>query len=259
MQICDYGISSIRWTAKHDPTDMRKPGHMPWDNSIRILLDSRCEIVDRLSGESEWFYLITPCRTEWMYRDDMLWKNDPNLEFVGIYSNKYYRHGHVQVQDKLRAQQDLQIVKEIKVGLPDFEPTLVFYKHVEELTKDSEVIEATLNLIPIIAITSIESDDQKTQVNIEYPIKTMNYVKDKNRFQVDTGPVLFPDLKSESDQDIQKLNLAFVCYNNRNIAEFVSRVPTILNDNKGNKIETMEYSQIDRVNVKTRLFACTNE
>ena len=87
----------------------------------------------------------------------------------------------------------------------------------------------------------------------------MNYVKDKNRFQVDTGPVLFPDLKSESDQDIQKLNLAFVCYNNRNIAEFVSRVPSILNDNKGNKIETMEYSQIDRVNVKTRLFACTNE
>ena len=257
MQICDYGISSIKWTAKHDPTDTRKPGHMPWDNTIRILIDSRCEFINAESGESEWFYLITPCRTEWMYRDDMLWKNDPNLEFVGIYSNKYYRHGHVQVQDKLRVQQDMDIVKETSVGLQDFNPNLVFYKTTQELTKDSDVIDATLNLIPIIAITTIESSDKKTKVNIEYPIKTMNYVKDRNRFQVDTGPVLFPDFNIKTEQDIQKLKLSFVCYNTRDIAEFVSRVPTNLKDGKGNKIETIDYSKIDRVNVKTKLFACT--
>ena len=86
MKLCNYGNTSISWTAKHDSTDNRKPGHMPRDKSIRILIDSRTQIINLETGDSEWFYLITPCRTEWMYRDDVLFKNDPNLEFVGIYS-----------------------------------------------------------------------------------------------------------------------------------------------------------------------------
>lgn len=258
MQICDYGISSISWTAKHDPTDTRKPGHMPWDNTIRILIDSRCEIVDKQTGASEWYYLITPCRTEWMYRDDMLWKNDPNLEFVGIYSSNHYRHGHVQVQDKLRPQQDLSVTKDIAVGLPNFHPNLSFYNNTTELIDDNDVIQATLDLQPIIATTQIQSLDGKTQVNIEYPIKTMNFVEEKNRFQVDTGPILFPDFDLEAKQDIDKLQLAFVCYNNRNIAEFVSRVPTVIENNTGDSFERMEYSNIKRLNVSTKLFGCTN-
>ena len=257
MQICDYGISSISWTAKHDPTDRRKPGHMPWDNTIRILIDSRCELTNKETGISEWFYLITPCRTEWMYRDDMLWKNDPNLEFVGIYSKNQYRHGHVQVQDKLRPQQDFAIAKDIAVGLPDFHPNLSFYNETTELINDRDVVQTTLDLTPIIATTEVQSTDGKFKVIIEYPIKTMNFVKERNRFQVDTGPILFPDFELDSIHDIEKLQLAFVCYNNRNIAEFVSRVPTVVGNSSGNEIETMEYSKIKRVEVKTKLYSCT--
>ena len=258
MEICDYGISSISWTAKHDPTDTRKPGHMPWDNTIRILIDSRCEITNNETGISEWFYLITPCRTEWMYRDDMLWKNDPNLEFVGIYSKNQYRHGHVQVQDKLRPQQDLAIAKDIAVGLPDFHPNLSFYNKTNELLNDNDVVQATLDLTPIIATTEIQSPDGKFKVIIEYPIKTMNFVKERNRFQVDTGPILFPDFELDSIYDIEKLQLAFVCYNNRVIAEFVSRVPTVIDKTKDNQLQTMEYSKIKRLDVITKLFGCTN-
>ena len=257
MEICDYGISSISWTSKHDPTDTRKPGHMPWDNAIRILIDSRCEISNNETGISEWFYLITPCRTEWMYRDDMLWKNDPNLEFVGIYSKNQYRHGHVQVQDKLRPQQDLAISKDISVGLPDFHPNLSFYNKTSELVNDSDVIQATLDLTTIVAITELQSPDGKSKVTIEYPIKTMNFVKDKNRFQVDTGPVLFPDFDMNSINDIEKFQLAFVCYNNREIAEFVSRVPTVIKNSSGKQTETMEYSKIKRVEVSTKIYSCT--
>ena len=254
MQICDYGITSISWTANHDPTDTRKPGHMPWDNTIRILIDSRCEIIDNETGKSEWFYLITPCRTEWMYRDDVLWKNDPNLEFVGIYSQNYYRHGHVQVQDKLRPQQDMGVAKETVVGLPDFHPNLSFYNKTAELFSDNDVIQATLDLTPIVATTELQSTDGKFKVIIEYPIKTMNFVEERNRFQVDTGPILFPDFDIDSMHNIEKFQLAFVCYNNRDIAEFVSRVPTTIGKTKGNHIQTMEYSKINRLEVVTKLF-----
>ena len=43
---------------------------MPYGNSVRILLDARAHITDEETGIDEEFYLIAPCRTEWMYRSD---------------------------------------------------------------------------------------------------------------------------------------------------------------------------------------------
>ena len=259
MQICDYGISSVTWTAQHDPTDTRNPGHMPWDNkAVRILIDSRCEIINNETESSEWFYLITPCRTEWMYRDDILWQDNPNLEFVGIFSETHHKSGHVQVPNKSRPKQDMNTVGKTSEDLKDFHTNLSFYNSSVELNNDSDVIKATLDLTPIVATTEIESPDGKYKVVIEYPIKTMNYVEDRSRFQVDTGPIIFPDFDVNSNKDIEKLQLAFVCYNNRSIAEFVSRVPTTVGNSDTNIIETMEYSKIKRTNVTTRLFACSN-
>ena len=60
--------------------------------------------------------------------------------------------------------------------LKDFHTNLSYYKSVVELTNDSDVIKATLNLTPIVATTEIKSPDSKSTVVIEYPIKTMNYV-----------------------------------------------------------------------------------
>ena len=84
----------------------------------------------------------------------------------------------------------------------------------------------------------------------------MNYVEDRNRFQVDTGPIIFPDFDIYSNYNIEKLQLAFVCYNNRTIAEFVSRVPTTVGNSDTNEIETMEYSKIKRIEVDTKLYSC---
>ena len=259
MQICDYGVSSVSWTAKHNPTDNRKPGHMPWDNkAVRILIDSRCEIIDKQTGVSEWYYLITPCRTEWMYRDDVLWQDDPNLEFVGIFSEMYSKSGQVRVPNKSKLQQYMNAVQKTSDVLIDFHTNLSFYKTINELPNDSDVIQATLDLQPLIATTEIESLDGKSKVIIEYPIKTMNFVEEKERFQVDTGPLLFPDFDIDSIYEIEKLQLAFVCYNNRNVAEFVARVPTTIETTSHNTIETMEYSKIKRIEVTTKLYSCSN-
>ena len=194
MEICDYSKSSINWTAQHDSTDTRKPGHMPWDNkAVRILIDSRCEIIDKQTGTSEWFYLITPCRTEWMYRDDVLWQDDPNLEFVGIFSKTYSKSGHVEVPNKSITQQYMNAAEKTSDALIDFHTNLSFYKNINELISDTDVIKATLDLHPLVATTEIDSPDGKSKVIIEYPIKTMNFVEERKRFQVDTGPVIFPD------------------------------------------------------------------
>ena len=95
--ITDYGNSYVRWTGIRRTDDTRKPGHMPGDNTVRILLDSRCWITDA-SGETREYNMISPCRTEWMYRTDTLWQQ-PNYEFTGIYSATEWMAGHVRAGD----------------------------------------------------------------------------------------------------------------------------------------------------------------
>ena len=52
MKITDYGNSYVTWTGIVDKNDTRKPGHMPWPNTVRILLDSRCWITDDIGGSA---------------------------------------------------------------------------------------------------------------------------------------------------------------------------------------------------------------
>lgn len=62
MQATDFGNSYMTWSALPDPTDTRKPGHKPWGNNARILLDARCVLTDGRTGESDEFFLIRPRR-----------------------------------------------------------------------------------------------------------------------------------------------------------------------------------------------------
>ena len=49
---------------------------------------------------------------------------------------------------------------------------------------------------PIVAKTSFEVNG--IRATLEYPVRTMNYHDDRVRFQVDTGPLIFPDLPSDA-------------------------------------------------------------
>ena len=113
-QICDYGNSYIRWTGEFNRSDARKPGHMPWGNTVRIQVDSRCDLIDDATGETEEFFLITPCRTEWMYRSDILWQ-EPNREFVGVFSRTEMMAGHVALGLAGNPGGDIEAVRTIKI------------------------------------------------------------------------------------------------------------------------------------------------
>jgi hypothetical protein len=85
VQMTDFGNSYMTWEAPHDFSDTRVPGHKPWGNSARILIDARCTITDDASGRSEELYLVAPCRTEWMYQEENLFQN-PSGEYRVIFT-----------------------------------------------------------------------------------------------------------------------------------------------------------------------------
>ena len=256
MEICDFANSYLYWTASReaDLTDDRTPGHMPWPNNARIQLDSRCQIIDDRAGTSKWYYLITACRTEWMYRTDTLWQV-PNHEFCGFWSDDEVMAGHVMSNEVADFGGDMRVVRRIKEHFEKCEFRIRHHPGVRRLESDREVVQATEDYLPIIARTEISSDSTGLRAIIEYPVKTMNVQTERQRMQVDTGPMIFADLDASVDRDIERLSMAYVCYNNYDVAEFVLRKPTpVLKD--GDEVgSAVEYSEVRRVPTKTTLYS----
>ena len=248
MTMTDFGNSYMTWIVDPDLTDKRVPGHMPWGNSARILIDARCTITK--NGVTEEFYLIAPCRTEWMYRDENLIQN-PSGEYRVIFS-----------QDR-----SLSVGKHITESGPapcsttnERMKSLIFtiseFPDATALPTDDDVIAATQANLPISAFTQLKDEANGFDVSLEYPIRTMNINPERHRFQVDTGPIVAPVLEQLAAEEhwIDALALAHTIYNRFDQADFVYKRNTpLIRD--GKEVATIRhYSEYHSYPVTHKLF-----
>jgi hypothetical protein len=83
-------------------------------------------------------------------------------------------------------------------------------------------------------------------MNISYP---------KKMYQVDTGPVAFPDLSKRYDIEIDCLNLAFIAFNTPHFADFVIEAPTPIIDGEKEVVTVYHYSKMVTMNAMNRILA----
>lgn len=252
MEICDFSNSYLTWVVEPNPNDQRKPGHMQYRNSARIQLDACCEIVDEKEGSSEVFFLITPCRSEWMYRSDTLFQN-PNGEYCAIWSeSEFINVGHGLTEN--RSTQSASLIKE---RFKDFRLAVQTLDVSQALVNVEQVIQATQENYALIGRTEICDDRKDIRACIEYPIKTININNEHKLFQVDTGPIPFPDFTCTSMRPIEWFSVAFVCYNTFDLAEFILRKPTPVMDGDRVLCKVVTYSDIRRMPVRNNIFCAT--
>ena len=77
----------------------------------------------------------------------------------------------------------------------------------------------------------------------------------QGRVQVDTGPLIFPDLETPAASEIERLHWSFVCYNTDSVAEFVLRGPTPIASAGQNIASYIDYSEVRRVAMKNSFYA----
>jgi len=246
----DFGNSYMTWVVPHDPTDRRVPGHKPWGNSARILLDARCTIADTASGATDDFYLVAPCRTEWMYQEERLFQV-PSAEYREIFSatrrlslgKRLTTDGQQARSAPARATPTVPGAVRA-AGLTSLSFAVRTFPEVTVLETDAQVVAATQANLPLVGHTEIRDDARCLRATLEYPIKTMNIHPERRRFQVDTGPLIVPDLAAEETHWIDLLALAHIIYNTFDRAEFICRRPTpILRD--GDEVASvLHYSEV---------------
>ena len=78
----------------------------------------------------------------------------------------------------------------------------------------------------------------------------MNTNRANDIYQVDTGPVAFPDLSQRHARHVDALSLAFVVFNAPHFADFVLEAPTRVGDE-----QVYHYSKLVSLAAVNRLYA----
>ena len=118
---------------------------------------------------------------------------------------------------------------------------------------NEQIVDETLANRSLVGRTEIR-DAPGVRAVLEYPIKTMNVLKKPMRYQVDTGPVAFPDLSKRHQRQVDGISLAFVAFNAPHFADFVLEAPTRLGDAE-TASEIHHYSKLLALPAVNRLFA----
>jgi hypothetical protein len=122
------------------------------------------------------------------------------------------------------------------------------------LATAGQVRKATHAGWPLVAQTEIRNAETGLRAIIEYPVKTMNIHDGKDLYQVDTGPIAFPDLSQRRERLADGISLAFVAFNTPGFADFVIEDVTPIREGGREVTRVRHYSRIVSLPAVNRLF-----
>jgi hypothetical protein len=246
------------WDVPYRPDPRPYARHdTPLGNRVRILVEAILDVIEPSTGTTEQFVLIAPCRTEWVYAEDHLFQI-PSREYRNIYSLTHGRGvggGITVVEDELPGQPARARPNDVDYRSLTIE--IRRYPRTRTLGSVDEIIAATEEGLPINGRTELREQTTGRAFVLQYPIKTLNFQPEQRAFQVDTGPVIVPDLTSTEQQMINRLARAHVIYNHIHLdrAEFILYRPTPIVDEGRDVCQVMHYSEVQVHSAKHTLLA----
>ena len=215
------------------------------ENEVRFWVESRTRIISEASGQSEDYVQVGSCKSEHTFARENLLHED-NYDFLPVFGPEWsvvYRR-HADLRDSYRE------IRRSQEWWNGQQYRLIVGREVEELTSAAAVRQATYAAVPIVAQTQVRNAETGLQAILEYPVKTMNTNRASDLYQVDTGPVAFPDLSQRRARHVEALSLAFVVFNAPHFADFVLEAPTCVGDE-----QVYHYSKRVSLAAVNRLYA----
>jgi hypothetical protein len=236
IQCLDYGRSFICNSASM--------------NAVRFWVESRTTLTDEKTGQSTVYYQCGACKSEDTFAPKDLFQKD-NYDFLPILG------GDEWLIFRRRAWLNPNYRSIAKIEKLWGKPILKLReaREVVELTTWEQIRDATAAAIPIVTQTEIVGPEAGLKAVIECPTKTMNISLDRKLYQVDTGPIAFPDLSKRYDPQIDCLSLAFIAFNAPDFADFVVEQPTPATNDGKDTPQVYHYSKPFSLKAKNRVLA----
>jgi hypothetical protein len=219
-------------------------------NSVRFWIESRTTVIDKSNNLSTTFYQCGSCKSEDTFAESDLFIKD-NYDFLPILGDNewlIFRRPATLSEAYRRVQTTDEVWGDPILKLRHASRT-------KELGTWEEIRDTTFAGIPIVAQTTLENAEIGLAAVIEFPIKTMNISVENKQYQVDTGPIVLPDLSKDYEALIDRLSLAFIAFNAPNFADFVTEQPTPITLDEKQVSQVHHYSGPTSQPAHNRLFA----
>lgn len=197
------------------------------ENRVRFWIESRTRLIAPASAAPIDYYQCASCKSENTFAPKDLFHKD-NYDFLPIFGPEdgaiFRRKAHLNADYRqIRKSADMWEGQTYKLIKP---------RTVRLLRSNRQIREATHAGVPIVAQTEISDPRTRLRAIIEFPVKTMNIHDARDLYQVDTGPIAFPDLTRSFDRPAESLSLAFVAFNAPDSADFVIESPTPISESR---------------------------
>ena len=239
IECLDYGRSFICNTST--------------SNAVRFWVESRTILYDDRASSKLVLYQCGSCKSEHTFAKTNLLHED-NYDFMPIYGGEdmLILRRHASVRDRYR---ELRKVTDAW-GEPIMQ--LHYGRTVTELTTFEQIRDVTAGDTPLAAQTEIVNERTGLRCVMEYPVKTMNISVDNSIWQVDTGPIAFPDLTRRFDVPVDSVRLAFAVFNAPHFCDFVIEQPTPVLECKRELCSVYHYSNPVSFAAKNRVLAVSD-
>jgi hypothetical protein len=215
-------------------------------NEVRFWVESRTRIIDPRSGRTEDYIQAGACKSENTFAPDNLFITD-NYDFLPVFGPEW----GVIFRRKATAQDGYRSCQPASEMWAGQRYHLVEPKGTRLLESNESIREAAYDFVPLVAQTEIWNDETQLRAIIEYPVKTLNTHRQDNMYQVDTGPVVLPDLSGRHQRLVDGMRLAFIAFNVAGFADLVIEERTPV----GAEGKTYHYSELLSLPAKNRLYA----
>ena len=186
MEVCDYSRSFVTFVG-HERS-----------NNARLQVESVTKLTDTEAGTSTDYCFFASCKSEDTFAKKNLFYED-NYDFCGIFSADEYAIFRT-------CSTHTEEFREQGAWRGRFEDVHWHIVRSEgtELTEAVQIVRASLENVPLVGKVEIASADGALGAEIEFPIKTMNANDLKDIYQVDTGPLAFPDFEMAAGRHIER-------------------------------------------------------
>ena len=218
-------------------------------NEVRFWIESRTRIIDERLGRFEDYFQTASCKSEHTFHKKNLFHED-NYDFLPIFGSEY---GLI-FRRKAHLNSNYRETRSYETMFGGYDLHLVTGARIRELSQNDKIRAETYRFSPLVTQTEIWNDETNLKAIIECPVKTMNTRRTGNLYQVDTGPIAFPDLKTRRERLVDLLSLAFIAFNAPHFADFVIETPTDV-DNAQSDLQVHHYSKTTSLPAHNRVFA----
>lgn len=216
-------------------------------DEVRLWVESALELVDEQAGTTRIIYQCGSCKAENTF--DAQGPGDlfkqPNYDFIpALHGDElliFRRGAH---SDEL-SNMPYTTFEAQSPSFGAFTQHVRALEDVRRLDSFDDIAAASHQGLPLVGKTSIMGPEPALRAEIQYPIKSLNVIHDPDLFQVDTGPVLYPDLSRRCESWAEQVSLAFVAYETRtkDHADFILEAPVPIRKDGQEVCHVMHYSK----------------